>query len=49
MKPPTVDEVINAYFEALRPSLEDVQALIEAWPVLTEVQKRTQLPEQEEK
>ena len=49
MKRPTVDEVINAYFEALRPSPEEVQAMIEAWPVLAEFQKRTQRPEQEEK
>jgi len=49
MKRPTVDEVINAYFEALRPSPEEGQAMIEAWPVLAEVQKRAQRPEQEDK
>lgn len=32
----TADDVIKAPFEALRPSSEEVQAMIDQWPVLAE-------------
>lgn len=36
MKQPTVDDVINGYFEALKPSPEEAQAMIDQWPVIAE-------------
>ncbi|SUB01919.1 Uncharacterised protein [Pannonibacter phragmitetus] len=47
MKKPTVDDVINAYFEALRPTPEEVQAMIDQWSVLAEAGKAGLHPEEE--
>ncbi len=33
MRQPTVDDVINGYFESLRSSPEEVQAMVNAWPI----------------
>ncbi|MBD8877673.1 hypothetical protein [Roseibium polysiphoniae] len=42
----TADDVIQAYFEALKPTPEEVQRMIEAWPVLAEAGQAAQHPEQ---
>ncbi len=42
------DDVIRTYYEALRPTPEEVQAIIDQWPVLAEAAKAAGHPEQEE-
>lgn len=49
MKKPTVDDVINGFFERFRPTPEDVREMVKAWPVLAEAGKAGQHPEEEEK
>lgn len=42
---PTVDDVIQVYFEALKPSPAEVQAMIDRWPVLADAAKAARRPE----
>lgn len=49
MRKPTVDDVINGYFERFRPTPEEVREMIEAWPVLAEAAKAAWHPEQKGK
>lgn len=36
MRQPTADDVMKGYFESLKPSQEEVQAMIDQWPVIAE-------------